>query len=206
MSTITLYSYAYCPFSHRCRIVLCEKDMPAEIREVNILDKPEELAHYNPYNQVPVLVDRDLHLYESNVICEYLDDRFPYPQLMPADIMVRARVRLLLFQIESEIAPHIKILAERGDHETKQVERARKLIGELLTQLSGLISKNTQYLVDKEFTMIDIALAPLLWRLSHYKIKLPPAAQKPLLRYSERVFARQSFIDSLTIGEKKMRP
>lgn len=205
--SVILYSYDYCPFSHRCRIVLKEKEMhTADIRSVNIHDKPEELAMYNPYNQVPVLVDRHLYLYESNVINEYLDDRFPYPQLMPSEIMARARVRLLLFQMDTEIFPHLKLLVEQGSGgDKKKAERAKKMISEGLTQLSTMIPKSTRYLVDKEFTMLDVALAPLLWRLDYYKIKLPVSAQKSLLKYSERVFARQSFIDSLTIGERKMR-
>ena len=202
---ITLYSYDYCPYSHRCRIVFCEKEMDAEIKEVNINDKPEELAMYNPYNQVPVLIDRKLCLYESNIINEYLDDRFPHPQLMPADITLRARVRLLLYKLDAEIFPHLRTLVLARNLKKDRAEKARHRIAEGLTQLASVLPQGGRYVIDKEFTMLDVALAPLLWRLSYYDIRLPPRASSVLFKYVERVFARQSFIDSLTVVEKSMR-
>ena len=202
---VTLYSYAYCPFSHRCRIVLKEKEMAADIKEVNINDKPEELAIYNPYNQVPVLVDRNLYLYESNIINEYLDDRFPHPQLMPMEILARARVRLLLFKIDQELFSHLRRLVMETNLSRDKAAMLRKRIAEGLAQLASGLPKNNRYLADKEFTMLDVALAPLLWRLDYYKIKLPPSTQRALFKYAARVFSRPSFIESLTIGEKKMR-
>ncbi len=92
-----LYSGIACPFSQRCRFVLFEKGMDFEIVDVDIFNKPEDLAVMNPYNQVPVLVERDLILYESNIINEYIDERFPHPQLMPGDPVLRARSRLFMY-------------------------------------------------------------------------------------------------------------
>jgi len=100
---MTLYSGTTCPFSHRCRIVLYEKGMDFQILDVDLMNKPEDLAVMNPYNRTPVLVERDLILYESNIINEYIDERFPHPQLMPADPVMRARARLILFRMENEI-------------------------------------------------------------------------------------------------------
>lgn len=202
---IILYSYGYCPYSHRCRMVFREKEMEADIREVDINDKPEELAIYNPYNRVPVLKDRDLILYEANIINEYLDDRFPHPQLMPTDIVLRARVRLLLYKIDTEIFSHLQTLVMKRNLKKDRQDAARKAISAGLTQLSGLIPKNYRFLIDKELTMLDVALAPLLWRLEFYKITLPPRVAAPLYKYAERVFSRPSFIESMSVVEKSMR-
>ena len=100
---MTLYSTATCPFSHRCRIVLHEKDMDFQVIDVDPHNKPEDLAVISPYGRVPVLIERDLVLYESNIINEYIDDRFPHPQLMPAEPVMRARARLLLHRFEQEL-------------------------------------------------------------------------------------------------------
>jgi len=94
---MTLYSGTTDPFSQRCRIVLFEKGMDFQIIDVDVFNKPEDLAIVSPHNKVPVLVERDLILYEANIINEYIDERFPHPQLMPPDPVMRARARLLLF-------------------------------------------------------------------------------------------------------------
>lgn len=203
--SITLFSYMYCPYSHRCRIVFREKEMEADIREVDINNKPEELSLYNPYGRVPVLVDRDLSLYESNIINEYLDDRFPHPQLMPTDIMLRAKVRLLLHKLDVEIFDHMKILILQRNLKKDRAAMLRKRISEGLIQLSNVLPKGNRYIIDKEFTMLDVALAPLLWRLNYYGIELPPRTALPLLKYAERVFSRPSFIESMSVVEKGMR-
>ena len=196
----------YCPYSHRCRIVFNEKEMGAgEIREVNINDKPPELGLYNPYNQVPVLVDRDKHFYESNIINEYLDDRFPHPQLMPADIVERARVRLLLHQLDAEIFPHLRKLVLQRKLRKERADASRQRIVEGLMRLSKAIAKGNRFLIGKDFTMLDAALAPLLWRLDFYNIRLPQREAMPLLKYAERIFSRPSFIDSMSVVEKSMR-
>ncbi len=199
---IVLYSGDYCPFSHRCRIVFGEKEMTPEIRSVPLSKKPEELAIYNPYNNVPVLVDREVRIYESNIINEYLDDRFPHPKLMPTDIVLRARVRLMQHWLEKEIFNNVQVLEKRSDK--NRTEACRKRIREGLLQLMGTLTKNNRYIIDREFTMLDVSLAPLLWRLEYYRISLPPKAA-PLLKYSERVFSRPSFINSLSAIEKVMR-
>ena len=127
---MTLYSGTTCPFSQRCRIVLYEKGMDFQIVDVDLFNKPEDLAVMNPYNQVPVLVERDLILYESNIINEYIDDRFPHPQLMPADPVMRARARLFLFRFEQEMFTHIEPI-EKGTQ--KQAEKGRAIIRDSLT-------------------------------------------------------------------------
>ena len=197
---MTLYSGTTCPFSQRCRIVLYEKGMDFQIIDVDLMNKPEDLAVMNPYNRVPVLVERDLILYESNIINEYIDERFPHPQLMPADPVMRARARLFLFRFEQELFSHVLTL-ENGP--TRNIEKARVYIRENLIQIAPIFSKQ-KYMLGDEFSMLDVAIAPLLWRLECYEIQLPKQAA-PLLKYAERLFGRQPFIDSMTPAEKAMR-
>ena len=197
-----LYSGTSCPFSHRCRIVLFEKGMDFEILDVDIHSKPEDLAVMNPYNEVPVLVERDLTLYESNIINEYIDERFPHPQLMPADPVMRARTRLMLFNFERELFIHVKTL-EDASTSKKDLEKARATIRDSLTQIAPIFSKQ-KFMLGEEFSMLDVAIAPLLWRFEHYGIE-STKAMAPILKYAERLFSRQAFIDSLTPNEKAMR-
>lgn len=197
-----LYSGIACPFSHRCRFVLYEKGMDFEIKDVDVFNKPEDLAIMNPYNQVPVLVERDLILHESNIINEYIDERFPHPQLMPADPIMRGRGRLVLFRMEKELFTHVQTL-ENPESSNKEMNKAREAITQGLTLLAPAFAKN-KYIMGDDFSMIDVALAPLLWRLDHYDIKLGKSAA-PLLKYAERIFQRNSFIDALTSAEKAMR-
>ncbi|HQW21026.1 MAG TPA: glutathione S-transferase N-terminal domain-containing protein, partial [Rhodocyclaceae bacterium] len=188
-----------CPFSHRCRIVLYEKQMDFQVIDVDLFNKPEDIAVINPYNRVPVLVDRDLVLYESNIINEYIDERFPHPQLMPPDPIMRARARQLLFTMEHELFSHIEILEKN----LKSAEKSRIHVRDRLTELAPIFTKQKHMLGD-EFSMLDVAIAPLLWRLDHYGIELGKAAA-PLMKYAERIFSRQGFIDALTPSEKVMR-
>ena len=197
-----LYSGITCPFSQRCRFVLYEKGMDFEIKDVDIFNKPEDLAVMNPYNQVPVLVERDLILYESNIINEYIDERFPHPQLMPGDPVMRGRGRLVLFRMEKELFSLVHIL-ENPNSTNKEMAKAREAIGNGLTMLAPAFTKN-KYILGDDFSMIDVALSPLLWRLDHYDIKLGKSAA-PLLKYAERIFQREAFIEAMTPAEKAMR-
>ncbi|CAD84723.1 MULTISPECIES: glutathione S-transferase N-terminal domain-containing protein [Nitrosomonas] len=197
---MTLYSTATCPFSHRCRIVLHEKDMDFQVIDVDPNNIPEDIAVISSYSKVPILVERDLVLYEANIINEYIDDRFPHPQLMPAEPVMRARARLLLHRFEKELFCHIESL-EQGDHKT--ADKARAEIADGLTMIAPIFEKQ-KYMLGDEYTMLDVAIAPLLWRLDHYGVKLPKQAA-PLLKYAERLFSRPLFIDALTPSEKLMR-
>ena len=197
-----LYSGTTCPFSHRCRFVLFEKGMDVEIKDIDVFNKPEDLAVMNPYNEVPVLVERDLVLYESNIINEYIDERFPHPQLMPADPVMRGRGRLVLHRLEKELFVHVKTL-ENPTSTAKEQSKAREAIADGLTMIAPAFTKN-KYVLGDDFSMIDVALAPLLWRLDHYEIKLGKAAA-PILKSAERIFQRPAFIDALTPAEKAMR-
>jgi len=195
-----LYSGTTCPFSHRCRFVLYEKGMDFQVIDVDLYNKPEDIAVMNPYNRLPVLVERDLILYESNIINEYIDERFPHPQLMPADPVMRARARLMLFNMEVELFSQIDAL-ESGKE--KPMEKARQHVTDRLIELSPVFTKQ-KYMLGDEFSMLDVAISPLLWRLDYYGVTLPKAAA-PLMKYSERLFSRPAFIEALTPSEKVMR-
>jgi RNA polymerase-associated protein len=201
---MVLYSGTTCPFSQRCRLVLFEKGMDFEVRDVDLFNKPEDISTMNPYGQVPILVERELILYESNIINEYIDERFPHPQLMPADPLMRSRARLMLFNFEKELFVHVNVLEnDKAKNSDKAHDRARSEIRDRLTTLAPLFLKN-KYMLGDEFSMLDVAVAPLLWRLDHYGIELSKTAA-PLMKYAERIFSRPAYIEALTPSEKVMR-
>jgi RNA polymerase-associated protein len=200
---MNLYSGTTCPFSHRCRIVLFEKGMDFQVIDVDMFNKPEDLAVINPHNRVPVLVERDLILFEPNIINEYIDERFPHPQLMPADPIMRARARQLLTGMEREIFVHMEVLERTQKTSEKEKDKARQDIKNRLIELMPIFTKQ-KYMLGEEFSMLDVAIAPLLWRLDHYGIDLGKQAA-PLMKYAERIFSRQGYIDALTPSEKVMR-
>ena len=197
---MVLYSGTTCPFSQRCRFVLFEKGMDFEIRDVDLFNKPEDINVMNPYGQVPILVERDLVLYESNIINEYIDERFPHPQLMPADPVMRARARLFLHRFEKELFVHIDAF-ESGNQ--KQSDKARGLVRDALMQIAPVFTKH-KHMLGEDYSMLDVAITPLLWRLDYYGIQMPKQAA-PLMKYSERLFARPAFSEALTSAERGMR-
>ena len=194
-----LYSGTTCPYSHRCRIVLYEKGMDFEVIDIDLMSRAEDIAAINPYNKVPVLIERDLILYEANIINEYIDERFPHPQLMPPDPVMRGRARLFLHRFEQELYSQVDVIEQGG----KTADQARSIIRDNLTQLAQILTKQ-KFLLGDEFSMLDVAIAPLLWRLEHYGIQMSKDAA-PLMKYAERLFSRQGFIDALTPSERAMR-
>lgn len=194
-----LYSGTTCPYSHRCRIVLYEKGMDFEVIDVDLMSRADDIAAINPYNKVPVLVERDLVLYEANIINEYIDERFPHPQLMPPDPVMRGRARLFLHRFEQELYSQVGAIEQGG----KPADKARAVIRDNLTQLAQILTRQ-KFLLGDEFSMLDVAIAPLLWRLEHYGIQMGKDAA-PLMKYAERLFSRQGFIDALTPSERAMR-
>lgn len=197
---MTLYSGTVCPYSHRTRIVVFEKDIECQIVFVDEKKKPRELADLNPYNDVPTMSDRDLVLYGSHIINEYLDERLPHPPLMPVDPVTRAKARLLLMRFDRD---WYDILGDITTDDKKQTVRARNTIRDGLTVISPLF-KQQQYILGEEFSLVDCSLAPLLWRLPALGIELPKQA-RPVLDYAERLFERKSFQQSLTEQEKELR-
>jgi RNA polymerase-associated protein len=197
---MTLYSGTTDPYSHRCRFVLYEKGMDFQVIDVDLFGRQEDVAAMNPYNRVPVLVERDLILYEANIINEYIDERFPHPQLMPPDPVMRARARLFLHRFEQELYCHIDAI-ERGTQ--RAADKARQMVRDNLAQIAPVFTKQ-KFMLGDEFSMLDVAIAPLLWRLELYGIQLGKDSA-PLMKYAERLFSRPGYIEAMTPAEKAMR-
>ena len=195
-----LYSNSTDPFSHRCRIVLFEKGMDFEVIDVDLTDQSEDLSILSPYSDSPVLVERDLVLTDANIINEYIDERFPHPQLMPPDPVMRARARLFLKDFENELFVHM-IDMDSSDQSKKTA--AKKIITETLIKLTPILNKQP-YLLHDEYSMLDVAIAPLLWRLDHYEIKLPNQSSS-ILKYADKLFKRPMFEEAMSPTEKAMR-
>jgi RNA polymerase-associated protein len=199
-SAMTLYSGSTDPFSQRARIVLAEKGVSFDVIDVDSEHKPEDLIDLNPYNSVPTLVDRELVLYESKIIMEYLDERFPHPPLMPVDPVTRARTRLMMYRIDRD---WYSLLEDLEGNDEERTEGARKALSSSLTTIAQVFAHKPYFFSD-EFTLVDCSIAPLLWRLSVYRVELPAQA-KAVLEYAKRIFERESFRLSLTEAEWEMR-
>ncbi len=200
-SVITLYSGSKDLFSHRVRIVLAEKGVGVDVIEVNMDSRPEELMEINPYGTVPTLVDRDLVLYRSQIIMEYLDERFPHPPLLPVYPVARAKSRLMIARIDKDWYSLVEKI-QFGDEEISQ--GARKQLQESLLSVVPVFM-NSKFFLSEEFSLIDCCIAPILWRLPALGIELPASKAKAIDAYAERVFERQAFQASLTDAEREMR-
>mgnify|MGYP001827120011 CR=1 FL=1 len=199
---MTLFSNPTCPHSHRVRLVLAEKSINVDVVSVEGPHLPEDLIDLNPYNSVPTLVDRDLILYDSRVIIEYLDERFPHPPLMPVDPVTRAQFRLALYRIERDWYGLAEEIEEARDRKT--ANKARKILRESVLASAEVFRAKPFFLSD-EFSLVDCTIAPILWRLPVYEIDLPAVQAKPIEQYAEAVFGRKSFQSSLTELEEEMR-
>lgn len=200
-SVMTLFTRDDSVHCHRVRFVLAEKNVNYEQVGVNTGDIPEDLIDLNPYQTVPTLVDRELALYDPRVVMEYLDERFPHPPLMPVDPVARGRTRLTLFRVERDWYGAADTI-ENGVG--KQVDKARKALRESLLASADVFAAMPFFLSD-EFSLIDCSIAPLLWRLSAYKINFPAKQGREVQAYAQRLFERPSFLESLTEIEREMR-
>tara|TARA_X000000368_G_scaffold314394_1_gene252025 strand:- start:1681 stop:2283 length:603 start_codon:yes stop_codon:yes gene_type:complete len=197
---MTLYSDPNCAQSHRVRIVLGEKDLVFNVVNVNNTDSNEDLIALNPNNTTPTFVDRNLVLYESRVIMEYLDERFPHPPLMPVDPVIRAKTRMVLHYIEKDLYGLLGDLKSSG--EKKSSAAKVKLEENLMFSLNFL--QGSKFFLSDDFSIIDCSIAPILWRLPEYGIELPKSG-KAILQYADRIFERSSFMDNLSEQEEEIR-
>ena len=189
-------------YSHRVRIVLAEKGVSVEIINVDPGRLPPKLVEVNPYGGVPTLVDRDLALYESTVVMEYLDERYPHPPLLPVYPVARANSRLLIHRIQRDWCALVDLILDPRSKEAARVQ-ARKELRESLTGVSPLFADKPCFLSEEQ-SLVDCFLLPIHWRLPVLGIELPRPA-KPLLDYMERQFAREAFQASLSAAEREMR-
>jgi len=197
---MNLYTTASSIECHRTRIVLNEKDIVHEVILVDPKKLPEDLIDLNPYGSVPTLVDRELVLYNSRVIMEYLEERFPHPPLMPVGPVQRAQTRLALFQVEHDWYPLVDIIETKGE---KAVAKAKKDLTESLASVAEIFNV-MPFFLSEDFSLVDATVAPILWRLRHYGIELPQEANS-INAYAERLFEREGFILSLTEAERELR-
>ncbi|MBO1927172.1 glutathione S-transferase N-terminal domain-containing protein [Thiomicrorhabdus sp. 6S2-11] len=200
-SQMVLFSDSKSPSCHRVRLVAKEKDIPMDVIEVEIDNLPEDLVELNPYGTLPTLVDRDLVLYDPQVIIEYLDERFPHPPLMSVDPISKARARQMLRQIETEWYPLVETITYSEDE--AEVKTARRDLQERLIQMIPAFSHKDFFMSD-DYSLVDISMSVLLWRLPFLGIDLPKSA-KPIIDYAEKVLEREMFAESLSDDELDMR-
>ena len=202
-SSMTFFSDSTSHYSHRVRIVLAEKGVTVDMVEVDGAHPPAELAELNPYNSLPTLVDRDLVLYESKVMMEYLDERFPHPPLLPVYPVARAESRLYIHRIEKDWCSLVDaILNTRSDN---VVKKSTKELRESIMGIAPIFAEKP-FFMSEEFTLVDCCIAPVLWRLPSLGVDIRPGKQsKPLLDYMDRLFKRDSFQESLSEQEREMR-
>jgi RNA polymerase-associated protein len=199
-STMTLYSSATDPYSYRVRIVLAEKGVTFDFIDVHSSAKTmEELMEINPYGTVPTLVDRDLVLYQSEIIMEYLDERFPHPPLLPVYPVAKGRSRLMIYRVNHDWYTILDKLLQPENY-LGEIEMLKKKLVDSITSVTPIFAE-LPYFLSEDFSLVDCCIAPLLWRLPKLAIELPSQAA-PILRYAERVFSRESFQASLVDGEK----
>ena len=200
---MTLFSDPCSQYSHRVRIVLAEKGVTVDIEDIDSNNVTEEILEANPYGTLPTLVDRDLALYESKVVMEYLDERFPHPPLLPVYPVARAQSRLWIHRIEKDWCTLVDGILANPDG--KKAEPLRKEFKESLMSISEIFI-DMPYFMSEEFTLVDCCLAPMLWRLPQFGIELPNNRQtKPLVDYIDRLFERPAFQESLTDLEREIR-
>ncbi|MFL0804229.1 MAG: glutathione S-transferase N-terminal domain-containing protein [Agarilytica sp.] len=202
-SSMTYFSDSRDHYSHRVRIVLAEKGVTVDVVDVSPSDIPEELSEINPYNSLPTLLDRELSLYNTAAMMEYLDERFPHPPLLPVYPVARAESRQFIYRIERDWCPLVKVISDGRNKEA--VAKARQELKDSLVAIAPIFSEKPFFMSD-EFTLVDCCLAPILWRLEEFGVEMPRTRQTmPLMEYMDRMFERPSFQESLTELEREMR-
>lgn len=199
-TVLTLYTTADDIQCHRARLLLAAKGVSYERVMVEPGKPPEDLVDLNPYATTPTLVDRDLTLYDTAVVCEYLDERYPHPPLMPVDPLSRARLRLAAVRIERDWLPEVDVIRDGG----RPADAARKRLREHLLASLPLF-KASRFFLNSEMSLADCLVAPVIWRLPWLGVELGREG-RPILDYGERLFHSQGYARSLTAEEKAMRP
>ena len=199
-SVMTIYCSPTCAYSHRTRIVLHEKGIAADIEFIDVVSPPEDLLELNPYGSTPTMVDRDLVLYDSRIIMEYLDERFPHPPLHPMDPVSRARARMLVHRIDQDWYSLLDEIERSPD--SKKGAKPRKMLKDSMTAAVPVFAAKPFFLSD-EFSLVDCALAPLLWRLASVGVDLPKQADS-IKQYATRLFQREGFQASLSDQEREL--
>ena len=199
-SVMTLFADPKDLQGHSVRLVLMEKDINVEINYVTDENKPEDLNTLNPYGKLLTLIDRDLVLYDSQIMMEYLDERYPHPPLMPVDPVARAGNRQLRYRISQDLFS-LAFDIENGDELLS--EKSKKLLRDNLLILAPIFDQ-FKYFMSDEFSLVDLCMSTILWRLDHWNIRLG-LSEKQLTKYAEQIFEMESFQSSLSDYEREMR-
>ncbi len=198
-SVMTLFSSPTCAMSHCARLVLHEKGVTADIEYFDINEPPEDLLELNPNGTSPTLIERDLVLYDSRIIMEYLDERFPHPPLHQMDPVSRANARMLIKRIDQDWYQLLDEILNSGE---KKSARAKKMLRESLLAAAPAFEAHPYFMSD-EYSLIDCAMAPLLWRLPSIGIDIASLG-RGITAYANRLFSRRAFKESLSPEEKEM--
>ena len=198
-SVMTLFSSPNCAMSHCARLVLHEKSITADIEYYDPENPPEDLLELNPNGTSPTLIERDLVLYDSRIIMEYLDERFPHPPLHQMDPVSRANTRMIIKRIDQDWYQLLDEILFSGE---KKSARAKKMLRESLMAATPIFISQP-FFMSEEFALIDCVMAPLLWRMPSVGIELSSLGE-PITKYAYRLFSRPGFKASLSDVEKDL--
>ena len=199
-ASTTLYSATQELESHAVRFIMAHKSIEREVLELKFDDMPEEILELNPCQTLPTLFDRGMVLYDLSVIMEYLDERFPFPPLLPVDPIEKAEKRLLIYRFTRAKGCWYELVNTILNDNKKAADAARKTLYGNLIELLPLFS-HKPYFKSESMTLVDACIAPILWRLGLLGITLGDKA-KPIVLYANRIFEKEGFHDSLTFVEK----
>ena len=188
-------------YSHRVRVVLSEKAIDVDIKDLSPATLPEEFSEINPFRTLPTLADKELVLYQTNIIMEYLEERFPYPALLPVPPDERSEMRLFIYRIDQEWSPLFDTILDESTPKEKVKSYTVRLTEELISMVP--MFEDNEYFMGNDFSLVDCCLAPLFWRLSEAKIRIPQKkSTKALHNYMKRLFSRPGFHNSLSEWEQ----
>ena len=194
-SIMTLFSNKSDIYCHQVRIVLAEKGVAYETEAVEPHTVSEDLMELNPYGTLPTLIDRDLVLFNSRIIMEYLDERFPHPPLMPVYPVLRGKSRLLMLRIEQDWYPTLAAAENPNATATERANALKQLKEEILAVAP--IFSQAPYFMNEEFSLVDCYVAPLLWRMQELGVEFTGVGSKAIKTYMTRVFERDSLVQSI---------
>ncbi len=196
-SGLTLFCVLDDLWTQRVRIVALEKGLALELVAIPANGRNAELDELCPEASLPTLIDRDVLLFDSQVIVDYLDERFPHPPLMPIDPVTRAQFRVALHRIQRDwyaAAQAIATCTERKDLPVLRDRLRQLLLG------SSELFKVKKFFLSEEFSLLDATIAPILWWLPTLEVDLPGAAGQVIMRYASQLFSRPAIQRSLQDG------